>query len=221
MVSAYGLSEIKTEGEYLIAECGVPITLCAAAAQKASLEGMEFAYGIPGSCGGAVVMNAGAYGGSMSDVIESTLCYDCESGKLIEISADEHKFGYRESIYHSNPKLVMLEAKMKLKFGDSDAIYAKMNEYMQRRTQKQPLEYPSAGSVFKRYPGYYTAELIDNAGLKGMRIGGAEVSEKHAGFIINKGGATAEDVKQLIKLIQDRIKRMYDIEIEREVIYIE
>ncbi len=212
------ISDVTFDGELMTLGAGKGITSAASAAQKEGLSGLEFAYGIPGTVGGAVTMNAGAYGGEIKDVIVSAECYDAEADMIITLSKDELCLGYRDSIIKHRP-LTVLSATFSLTPADRDEIMAKMTDYMGRRRDKQPLEYPSAGSVFKRYPGYFTAQLIDEAGLKGCRIGGAEVSEKHAGFIVNRGGATAEDVKALVELITAKIKEQNGIEIERELIY--
>ncbi len=212
------LSNININGTKVTVEAGRGITSTASMAQKAGLSGLEFAYGIPGTVGGAVAMNAGAYDGEIADVIVSAKCYDAESDSVLTLTKDELSLGYRESIIRHRP-LTVLSAEFELKRGKSDEILAKMADLMSRRREKQPLEYPSAGSVFKRYPGYFTAKLIDEAGLKGHSIGGAEVSTKHAGFIVNKGGATAADVKALVELITAEIEKKHGIKIERELIY--
>lgn len=212
------ISDIEIDGDTVTVGAGKGITSVASAAQRAGLSGLEFAYGIPGTVGGAVTMNAGAYGGEISDVIVSADCYDAETDSVVTLAKDDLALGYRESVIKHRP-LTVISAKFSLVHGDKDEILAKMTDFMGRRRDKQPLEYPSAGSVFKRYPGYFTAQLIDGAGLKGYRIGGAEVSTKHAGFIVNRGGATAEDVKALVELITSRIEELHGIRIERELIY--
>ncbi len=215
-----GLSEINVSGEVMTAGVGASITRCAAVAQKHALAGLAFAYGIPGSLGGAVYMNAGAYGGEMSNVIVESRYLDLSDCSVHTLSAAEHDFGYRHSNYRAHSEWVILSAQMRLETGDAGAIRTEMEDYMARRTEKQPLEYPSAGSVFKRYPGFFTAQLIDEAGLKGTRVGGAQVSEKHAGFIINRGGATCEDVRRLIDKIKETIYERNGIHIECEIIFI-
>ncbi|MCD7776400.1 MAG: UDP-N-acetylmuramate dehydrogenase [Firmicutes bacterium] len=219
-VMTSALKGMHIDGDTLFAMCGDSISQCAVTAADAGLSGLEFAYGIPGSVGGAVYMNAGAYGGEIKDVFLSGEFYDSERDKIVILTPDKMEFAYRESIM-KHERLTLLTAKLRLTAGERDAIRAKMNENMKARREKQPLEYPSAGSVFKRYPGYYTAKLIDEAGFRGYRIGGAEVSEKHAGFIVNRGGATANDVMLLIKLITDKIYELHGIKIEREIIYLE
>ena len=204
----------------LTAKAGESVTSLALKAQKKGLSGLEFYYGIPGSVGGAVYMNAGAYEHSTSEVLIKSRCFHPESGKVTELDAPAHDFGYRHSVYMTNGAII-LTATYALKPGDPAAVKAQMDDYMRRRRDKQPLEFPSAGSVFKRCPGHYTGKLIEDAGLKGKRIGGAEVSTKHAGFIINVGGATAKDVKDLVSFIQERIFEVYGLRIERELIYFE
>lgn len=213
------MAGIDIDGEMLTAECGRGITACASAAQKAGLAGFSFAYGIPGSVGGAVAMNAGAYGGEIADIIVSAECYDMAAKKVVTIDKDGLSLGYRDSIIRRGG-LIVLSASFKLKKGDPDAILAEMTDIMDRRRDKQPLSYPSAGSVFKRAPGHFTGRLIEDAGLKGMRIGGAEVSEKHAGFIINKENATASDVKALVELVEERVYESFGVKLEREIIYL-
>ena len=213
------MTELTIDGETLTAECGRGITSCASAAQKAGLSGFSFAYGIPGSVGGAVAMNAGAYGGEISDIILSADCWDVGERRIVTLDREALSLGYRDSVIRRGG-LVVLSAKFALKKGDQDAIFAEMTDFMNRRREKQPLSYPSAGSVFKRAPGHYTGKLIEDAGLKGVRIGGAEVSEKHAGFIINKCGATAGDVKALVELVTSRVYEKFGVMLEREIIYL-
>ncbi len=214
-----GMRNVSFDGCTIRADAGVPLTRLALEASKRSLTGLEFAYGIPGSVGGAVYMNAGAYGGEMSQVIVSSTYYDPESRDICELSSSNHDFRYRHSSYMENGRII-LSAEFRLEDGDKDVITAKMNELMSRRRDKQPLEYPSAGSVFKRGNGFITAQAIDEAGLKGRRVGGAEVSQKHAGFIVNLGGATAGDVLSLIKIIKAEVLEKFGYEIECEIRYI-
>ena len=214
-----GMRSYTVDGEYITADAGVPLTKLALIAAKDSLSGLEFAYGIPGTLGGGVYMNAGAYGGEMAQVVVSTRYYDLETGECGTCDGAAHEFAYRHSVYMDSSKIV-LSATVKLARGDKGEIEAAMADYMSRRRDKQPLEYPSAGSVFKRGRGFITAQKIDEAGLKGRRVGGAEVSEKHAGFIINKGGATAKDVLALIEIIKAEVYEKFALEIECEVRYI-
>lgn len=215
------MKKYSIEGDIIKADCGASITRLAVEAQKAGLTGLEFAYGIPGTLGGGVFMNAGAYGGSLSDVIVSSICLDTKNDTIRKIDLAEHEFTYRHSIYTKNPHLVILAAMLKLTPGNKDTIATTMNEHARSRKEKQPLNFPSAGSIFKRPVGYYAGELIENCGLKGYRIGGAEVSEKHAGFIVNRGGATADDVMRLIRHVQDEVNRSYSVRLECEIKYID
>ncbi len=214
-----GMRSCEVDGEYITADAGVPLTKLAYVAAKNSLSGLEFAYGIPGSVGGGIYMNAGAYGGEISQVVVESRYYDLVSGECGKLIGDEHNFAYRHSAYMDSDK-VILSAKLKLQPGDKAAIEATMADYMSRRRDKQPPEYPSAGSVFKRGNGFITAQKIDEAGLKGRCVGGAQVSEKHAGFIINKGGATAKDILRLIEIIKSEVYEKFALEIECEVRYI-
>lgn len=205
----------------LVCESGVSLSSIAQTAVRKGYTGYAFACGIPGSVGGAVYMNAGAYEGEVSDIIVYSEYYDINAKKVVHIAADEHDFSYRHSIYTDSDK-VILSAGFKLeKARDPKAELELMVKHMKSRAEKQPLEYPSAGSVFKRYPGYYTAQLIDESGLKGYSIGDAQISEKHAGFIINKGNATANDVLSLIDIIKKKIFELKGIHIECEVRYID
>ncbi len=213
------IAEILIEDNIMTVGCGRGITSCASAAQKAGLSGFAFAYGIPGSVGGAVYMNAGAYGSEIKDIIVSAECFDHATGGVIELCKDALLLGYRDSALRHNG-MTVLSARFRLTPGDPEAIMAEMADYMSRRREKQPLEFPSAGSVFKRAPGHFTGKLIEDAGLKGTRVGGAEVSEKHAGFIVNRSGATARDIKALIDLVCERVYSLYGVRLERELIYI-
>lgn len=190
------------------------IKLCKFALEH-SLSGLEFAYGIPGSVGGAVFMNAGAYGGEMRDVVDRAehLTFDGRHGAL---NSDSLHFGYRHSAYKEQ-NCVITGAVFRLRKEDPEKIKAKMLELLQRRKDKQPLEYPSAGSVFKRPEGYYAGALIEQSGLKGKRIGGAAVSEKHAGFIVNLGGATTSDVLALIEICKQTVKEKFGVSLETEI----
>jgi UDP-N-acetylenolpyruvoylglucosamine reductase len=215
------LDSILVKGSTLNVECGVSLTHAAVIAQRNGLGGLEFAYGIPGTIGGAVYMNAGAYGGEMKDVVESSTYYTTDHKIIDRLMGVQHDFDYRESFYSKHENHVILSANLQLTYDDPENIKKKMDGFMSGRVEKQPLQYPSAGSVFKRYPGYYTGKLIEDAGLKGLTIGGAQVSEKHAGFIINRGGATAEDILKLIDIIKEKIYELNDIKIECEIKYIE
>ena len=195
-------------------QAGALLSTISKYALKNSLAGFEFAGGIPGTIGGAVTMNAGAYGGEMKHVVESVKCVDRE-GEIINLSNQEMNFGYRQSKVEEN--LTVLEVELKLEKSNYDDIKSKMDELNKKRTTKQPLSLPSGGSTFKRPEGYYAAKLIEDAGLKGHKCGGAQVSEKHAGFVVNVAEATAEDVLNLISLVQSTVLEKFSIELETEV----
>ena len=218
VVSTEKLDKITVSGNKMECQCGASFTYSAIVARDNGLSGLSFAYGIPGSIGGAVYMNAGAYGGQISDVVVRTTYYDAENDEIR--GCVDHKFGYRESVFKENRSWYIISSEFELIPGDMAAIKAEMDDYMERRRSKQPLEFPSAGSTFKRYPGHFTGQLIEESGLKGTRIGGAEVSEKHAGFVINRDNATAEDVLNLIDHIKSVIKANYGFELECEVIIV-
>ena len=205
----------------LEASAGTSLARLAVAAAEAGLTGLEFAHGIPGTVGGAVMMNAGAYDGQISDVLVSSCCYDGAEKQFLKLEKDAHLFTYRHSSYMEHPCRVVTSAIFRLQPGNKDAIRAKMSELNSRRREKQPLEFPSAGSTFKRPEGHFAGKLIEDCGLKGYRIGGAQVSEKHAGFVINAGGATCQDVVQLMEYIEQQVYRRFAIRLEREVRVIE
>lgn len=221
IISTLNIKNISIDGCTMNIGCGVSITGVAIEARRASLSGLEFAYGIPGTLGGAVFMNAGAYGSDISNVVSSVKVFDICKLCVYEICADELEFDYRSSIFMKKNNLIILSATLKLIRGEANVIDALMKDNMRKRQDKQPLNYPNAGSVFKRTNGYFMGKIIEESGLKGYTIGGAQVSEKHAGFIINKGGATAEDVLSLIKYIKDVLFERYAIEAECEIRYIE
>lgn len=204
------------EPEVLTAEAGVSLARLADFACKQGLTGLEFAHGIPGTVGGAVCMNAGAYDGEMKQVIESVTVLFPDEG-VRTLSCGEMDFSYRHSLLSDHPDAVVLRASFRLAPGDREAIHDRMRELMVRRKASQPLEYPSAGSTFKRPTGYFAGTLIDQCGLKGLTVGGAQVSEKHAGFIINTGTATAADVLTLIRQVQDRVFAEKGVRLEPEV----
>lgn len=209
------IKNITIEGDRVIAECGAMLKAVSDKAIESSLTGFEFACGIPGTIGGAVFMNAGAYDGCISDIIESAEVIN-ENGEILILSKDDLELGYRSSIVMKKG-YVVLSATFKLTKGETKTISDLVNELTLKRESKQPLEYPSAGSTFKRPEGYFAGKLIQDAGLKGFSIGGAAVSEKHSGFVINKGGATAKDILDLIKYIQDEVKKQFGIELHTEV----
>ncbi len=207
-------SDIKIDGDNIYAASGVLLSVLSKTARDHSLTGLEFASGIPGTLGGAVVMNAGAYDGEMKNVI---VCVDAfYDGEFVRIPAEDMHFSYRYSICMEK-KMIILGAMMKLEKGDKEKISAKMEELSRKRREKQPIEFPSAGSTFKRPEGYFAGKLIMDCGLAGYSIGGAEVSEKHCGFIINKGGATSTDVYKLIKYVQSEVRSKFGVEMEPEV----
>ena len=215
VVIKYSANSALCSGDIIKADAGISLASLSKFALSNSLSGLEFASGIPGLLGGAVYMNAGAYDGEMKDVVIETQYMDT-NGNLAIYKGDEHEFGYRHSIYSSDDKFV-LYAKLKLTPADKKDISAKMNDLMKRRNEKQPLTYPSAGSTFKRPTGYFAAKLIDDAGLKGYSVGGAKVSEKHSGFVINTGDATAEDVLSLVDHIKNTVLSKFNVELNCEI----
>ena len=209
---------VKTEGNRLT--CGAAVSLARAAktAMENSLSGLEFASGIPGSVGGGVRMNAGAYGGELGELVESVVVM-AKDGSLMELDNDTMEFSYRRSVLKDRPYAV-LEVTMTLSEGDREEILARMNDLAAKRKQKQPLEYASAGSTFKRPEGYFAGKLIMDAGLRGARIGGARVSEKHCGFVINDGTATAADIAELIGEVSEKGKERIGVSLEPEVSFL-
>lgn len=208
------MNDISVDGERIYAMAGALLSRIAAAAKDNGLHGMEFAAGIPGTLGGAVVMNAGAYGGEMKDIVS---CVDIlgMDGNIRKYSCEEMRFGYRKSIVSS--EMVVVGAELKLQKGDRTEIEAEMERLKQLRVSKQPLEYPSAGSTFKRPEGYFAGKLIDDTGLRGYRVGDAMVSDKHCGFVINCGNATCKDVKALIEDVQDKVFEKFGVQLMPEV----
>lgn len=209
------MSDITVEGNCITAYAGALLSKIANTALEHGLTGLEFAHGIPGALGGAVTMNAGAYDGEMKQVLESATVID-DKGQVRTLSSDELELEYRKSII-SRLGYTVIKATMRLEDGDKEAISAKMKDLMQRRRDKQPLEYPSAGSTFKRPVGHFAGKLIMDAGLRGYQLGGAQVSEKHCGFVINKDHATCQDILDLIHYIQEEVKSKFDVQIEPEV----
>ncbi len=206
---------ITVEGTVVRAEAGAMLSAVALQAARQELTGMEFASGIPGSIGGAVVMNAGAYGGEMKQILRKVTVLTPE-GQEKELSLAELDLGYRHSCIPEN-RYIVLEAELELQKGNGEAIRQRMAELKEQRFAKQPLEYPSAGSTFKRPEGYFAGKLIQDAGLRGYQVGGAQVSEKHCGFVINRGQATAGDIRQLIRDVQDRVEARTGVRLEPEV----
>ena len=209
------LSEVVVNENKITAQAGALLSKTANQAYKSGLAGMEFASGIPGSVGGGVAMDAGAYGGELKDIVETVTMCD-ENGDEITLTVDEMDFSYRHSIVQDK-NYIVLSATFSLTQGEPEKILETMNDLNQRRRDKQPLEYPSAGSTFKRPEGYFAGKLIQDAGLKGYSVGGACVSEKHSGFVINKGGATATDIITLIGDVQKIVKEKFGVELEPEV----
>ena len=209
------MNEVKVEGDLVKAQAGALLSGIAAKALGAGLSGFEFASGIPGTIGGACVMNAGAYGGEMKDVLESVTVLTGE-GKIIELGRNELELGYRTSVI-AKKGYIVLGAVLKLERGDGEKIKTYMDELKEKRVTKQPLEYPSAGSTFKRPEGYFAGKLIEDAGLRGFQVGGAQVSEKHCGFVINRDHATAADIMELMRQVQIRVKENSGVDLEPEV----
>ncbi len=210
-----GMEGYRVDDNILYAEAGIKLSKLANIALRNSLSGLEFASGIPGTLGGAVCMNAGAYDGEMRDVIREVTYYD-DKGNINTISNERCEFDYRRSFF-SGKSHVVLGCSLKLTKEDPEKIKSKMEDYNKRRKEKQPLEKPSAGSTFKRPVGYFAGKLIQDAGLRGYSIGGAAVSEKHSGFVINDGDATAKDIYELILYIKKTVKSKFDVELEPEV----
>ena len=209
------MSDIRVEGERIYVQAGALLSKTAAAACEASLTGMEFASGIPGTMGGALRMNAGAYGGEMKHIVESADVLTAD-GEVRTLTVEDLGMGYRTSVISRND-YVALEAVLKLQRGDRDQIRARMEELKEKRISKQPLEYGSAGSTFKRPEGYFAGKLIEDAGLRGYRAGDAQVSEKHCGFVINRGNATAAEVAQLMEDVADRVEEKFGVRLQPEV----
>ena len=211
---------ISLEGGNVRAFAGTKLSeLCNFAARE-SLCGAEFLFGIPGTVGGAVYMNAGAHGGEVSHIIVESICYDAEKDELVTLSAEEHEFAYRKSVFASRP-LTVLSSLFKLEHGERAEIEAKMKALTEKRRASQPLNLPSAGSVFKRPAVGFSGKYIEDAGLKGTTIGGAQISEKHAGFIVNVGSATSHDVLALIEKTKEEVFRIFGVMLETEIMYIE
>ena len=202
----------------LYAEAGVSLSKLASFAQQNGLAGLEFASGIPGTVGGGTIMNAGAYGGELKDAIESVVCLYVPDQRLYELTREQCAFAYRSSLFKKLGGCLVLSVVFRLEKGDGETIAAKMRELNERRRDKQPLDLPSAGSAFKRPEGYYAAALIDEAGLKGYTVGGAQVSEKHAGFVVNIGGATSHDVYDLMMHVRNTVYREKGVQMEPEII---
>ncbi|MCD7725159.1 MAG: UDP-N-acetylmuramate dehydrogenase [Clostridiales bacterium] len=212
------MSQIQVEDTRVFVKAGALLSQTAAAAKRHSLAGLEFAAGIPGSMGGGIVMNAGAYDGDMKQIVESVRVMD-RDGQILTLDNDTMEFGYRTSIIKNRP-FIVVEAVLRLTRGNQEQIGARMEELALLRKSKQPLEYASAGSTFKRPEGYFAGKLIMEAGLRGYRIGGAQVSNKHCGFIVNTGKATAADIKEVIEEVQERVKERFHVTLEPEVVFL-
>ncbi|MBE5865354.1 MAG: UDP-N-acetylmuramate dehydrogenase [Lachnospiraceae bacterium] len=212
------MSQVTVAGNVVKAQAGALMSQVAAVAMQHGLTGLEFASGIPGTVGGGVVMNAGAYGGELAQVVVEVCVMD-RNGEILVLDNETMEFGYRKSTIRKKP-FVVTEVTFKLEPGDKDAIKAKIDELTVARREKQPLEFPSAGSTFKRPEGHFAGALIMDAGLRGFRIGGAMVSEKHCGFVINTGDATAADIVAVIREIQRQVKEQFNVDLETEVVFL-
>lgn len=212
------MNRIKAEGTRIVAGAGALLSQVARYAQENGLAGLEFASGIPGTLGGGIVMNAGAYDGEMKQVVEQVTVMNGQ-GEIMELDGETMEFGYRTSII-KNKEFIVLECILNLRHGDRAGIMARMEELSLKRKEKQPLEFASAGSAFKRPEGYFAGKLIMDAGLRGYSVGGARVSEKHCGFIVNTGKATAADVAEVIQEVQERVKDKFNVTLETEVIFL-
>lgn len=211
------MTSLTSDADGFTALAGVPLGAVAIRARERSLGGAEFMAGIPGTVGGAVLMNAGAYGRCMADIVTWVECYDSKTGQIKRFEQNLHEFGYRTSLYARSPHLTVLSVGMLLQSGDREAIDARMEDYRRRRALSQPQGYPNAGSIFKNPEGASAGALIEACGLKGCSVRGAYVSEKHANFIVNKGGATARDVTDLIELVRSRVLQQTGIELQCEL----
>ena len=212
------MNGISVQGNRVIAKAGATLVQAARTAMEHGLSGLEFASGIPGTVGGGVVMNAGAYGGEMSQAVVQVNVVS-RDGEILEMDNETMEFGYRSSVIKHSP-FIVTEVTFCLDRDDKDVIKGRMEELAMRRREKQPLESPSAGSTFKRPEGHFAGKLIMEAGLKGFRIGGAQVSEKHCGFVVNTGNATAQDVRDVMTAVQNRVKGQFGVELEPEIIFV-
>jgi UDP-N-acetylmuramate dehydrogenase len=212
--------ELRIKNHTIYAEAGTPLALVVSKARENNLTGLEWAIGIPGMIGGAIKGNAGAFGKSMADIVKSVEVFDVKTEKVKKLSKKDCKFSYKESIFKKNPNLIILSVELKLKKGNEKKIKEKLKEYLDYRKKTQPLGFFSAGSIFKNPKGFFVGELGEKCGLKGKKIGQAEISEKHANFIVNLGKAKAKDVIELIKLIKRKVKNKFNIELEEEIQYL-
>ena len=214
------LCDISVSENTIHAMCGAKLSSLCIKARDHGLGGAEFAFGIPGTVGGAVYMNAGAYGGEISAILSDTLCFDTEKEELVRLSREDHLFGYRKSVLQKGT-LIALSSRFALSKSKRELISEKMKEYAQKRRASQPLDLPNAGSIFKRPKEGFAGKYIEDAGLKGYTIGGAQISQKHAGFIVNTGKATSHDVLELIEKTKTEVFRKFGVMLETEIIYIE
>lgn len=214
------LKQVKIDGTLVEAEAGVPLPFLANRAAEGNLGGLEFAAGIPGTIGGAVVMNAGAHNGQMSEIVKEIVCCS-KKGEIFSLTNEEARFCYRGSLFKDNKELIILKVICQLKPSDKFAIKARMKEYLKTRSEKQPLNYPSAGSVFKNPPNNAAARLIEEVGAKGWHIGDAAISTKHSNFAVNLGSATSADVLLLLEKVQQAVKEQFNIVLEREILVLE
>lgn len=212
------MSKIEVADTVITAQAGASMAQVSRAALEHGLTGLEFASGIPGTIGGGVVMNAGAYGGELSQVVTQVNVVNSE-GEYMELESDSMEFGYRTSTIRNN-HFTVTDVIMRLEKGDKEQIRARMEELSAKRREKQPLEYPSAGSTFKRPPGHFAGKLIMDAGMRGFSVGGARVSDKHCGFVVNMGNATAEDVRDVICEVQERVKDRFNVDLEPEILFL-
>ena len=211
------MRQMRAKGNCICACAGANLTAVSVKAARMGLSGLEFACGIPGSCGGAVCMNAGAYGGEISDVLEYSEYYDVDKKEFFILKNSEHGFSYRNSIYIAQKNMIVTEVGFRLVPDCPETIRSRMDENTLKRKMSQPHEYPNAGSIFKRPVVGFAAKMIDECGLKGIAVGDAQISEKHAGFIVNKGNATSSDVKALISIIKEKVFERFDVELECEI----
>ncbi len=221
MVFTTEMKQYRFDGDSLYAQSGASLARVCNDASRQGFDGFAFGCGIPGTVGGGIYMNAGAYGGQISDVLISSECYDTLRNRTFTLDAAAHEFAYRHSIFAEHPEYVVLSSRFALRCGNADEIMQRVREQAAARREKQPLNYPSAGSTFKRPEGHFAGKLIEDAGLKGLRVGGAVVSEKHAGFVVNDGGATAADVLALVEQIKQRVYAQFGVRLECEFEYIE
>jgi len=212
--------DYRSKGNKIYAKAGISLGQLVTVALKNNLMGLEWAVGIPGTLGGAIYGNAGAFGKSMSNIIQEVEIYDIKSRKIKALKNKDCKFDYRESIFKNNKNLIIISAKLRLKKGNKEKIKQKMEAYLNHRIETQPLNFPSIGSIFKNPKGKFAAEMIEKCGLKGEKIGGVKISEKHANFIINPGKGRARDVVKLINLIKEKVRKKFRVNLKEEILYL-